>query len=345
MTEETAGPGPRIRMDLNESPFPPGEALAGSLAEVTGNAHRYPRGLLQRRLTLAIARLNGCAPENVVLGAGSVSLLAAAWSGAVGPGDPVVFAEPGFEMYPLLTAQCGGEPVGVPLTPALCTDLGRMGRLVATRAPALVAITNPHNPSGTRCPDAELRSFLAEVPAGTVAVVDEAYVDFDEQADPAASAAAAVAAPNVVLTRTFSKAHGLAGLRIGYALASAALAGRIRARTLPFAVTDVACAAAGTALSMVDGRVAPVRAARAELTGLLRGLGFEVPDSAANFVLVAGHHGLAAHLAERGVAVSSSPLGVRITVGDEAGGARVAAGVREYCEENSVRAGSPVPAP
>ncbi|MFG3435598.1 pyridoxal phosphate-dependent aminotransferase [Nonomuraea sp. NPDC047897] len=333
MTEETAmhDHGRQIRMDLNESPVAIDDSSAALLADVLRTANRYPRGVLQRRLTHVIAQRNGCAPENVVLGAGSVSLLEAVWSCTVDPGDPVVFAEPGFEMYPWLTVRRGGTPMSVPLAPGFRTDLKQIRHLVRTARPALVAITNPHNPSGTRCPDAELTSFLAEVRTDTVVVVDEAYVDFDERADLAASAAAAVDAPNVVLTRTLSKAHGLAGLRIGYAIAHADLARRLAASTLPFAVTDVACAAASAAMDTVDDKVARIRAMRASLTEQLRDLGLEVPDSAANFVLVVGHHDLADRLADRGVLVSRSPLGVRITIGHEQGGDRVVEGVREYC--------------
>jgi histidinol-phosphate aminotransferase len=324
---------PKPALHRNELPFGPDPEVLAELADVLRQLNRYPSDAWRTRIVELIAADNGCRPDEVLLGAGSSRVLDLVWRATVPPGGAVAYASPGFEMYPVLTRHQGGVPFEVPLTAELGTDLDRLAEIAGTRRPALVAVINPHSPSGVRTPAPDIADFVARVPREVVVVLDEAYLEFDADADPRASAALATSAPNVVVTRTFSKAYGLAGLRIGYALGNPRLLARISAFSMPFTVTDLACAAAVASLQRTAGhaeRMSAIRAERARLTEGLRGCGLEVVDSAANFVLVPGHPGFAECLRSHGISVSTSAIGTRVTVGDRQDCAAVIAAAAQY---------------
>lgn len=322
-----------IRLDRNELPFTPDLPLLGALSEVLQQANRYPAGEWQARLAGLIAARTGCRAEEVLLGAGSSQVLDFIWRATVSPGAKVVYAAPGFEMYPIYTRQRGGVPVEVPLTDDFAPDLDRIARVEHA---ALVALINPYAPSGVRVDSAAIAELVDRVPADTVIVLDEAYQEFDEFADPRASVALAVARPNVVVTRTFSKAYGLAGLRIGYAIANPELLARIAACSMPFTVTDLACAAAAHRLADTErhaDRMTDIRAERDRLTVELRATGIEVVASATNFVLLPGRPDLAAHLRGLGLAVSTSSIGTRVSVGTRAENDVLLSAIREQAHQ------------
>jgi histidinol-phosphate aminotransferase len=328
---------PSARLDRNELPFPPDAVLLGPWEELLRQVNRYPSGAWQARLTELVAERNGCRPVDVVLGAGSSRVLDLIWRAAVPPGAKVAYAVPGFEMYPIYTRQQRGVPVEVPLTAELGTDLARLAEIAVAERPALIAVINPHSPSGRRAGPDELAEFVARVPDEVVVVIDEAYREFDENADPRSSAELATSRPNVVVTRTFSKAYGLAGLRIGYAVAGPRLVAALGACSMPFTVSDLACAAAIETLrdtGQHEARMTELRAERAWLTAGLRACGLAVVDSAANFVLVPGEPGFAEHLREGGVTVSTSAVGTRITVGARDDSVAVLEAAREYRRPN-----------
>ena len=203
---------PSARLDRNELPFGPDVALLDGLGDVLRQVNRYPSGMWQARLTERIAARNGCRPEEILLGAGSAQLLGLIWQSALTPGAKAAYAAPGFDMYPMYTRQLRGVPVEVALTPDFGTDLDRLAEVARTERPALIAVTNPHNPSGVRDRHVDIANFVAQIPPETLLVLDEAYHEFDERSSPIASVELATSASNVVLTRTFSKAYGLAGL-------------------------------------------------------------------------------------------------------------------------------------
>ncbi|WP_269857898.1 pyridoxal phosphate-dependent aminotransferase [Streptomyces sp. RPT161] len=324
---------PSIRLDRNELPFLPDSLMLGQLGDILRQANRYPSEAWQTRAVELIAADNGCRPDEVLLGAGSSRLLDLIWRATVTPGATVAYASPGFEMYPVYTRQQRGVPIEAPLTAGLGTDLDRLAEIGNSERPALIAVINPHSPSGVRVHAADIADFVARVPREVVVVLDEAYREFDEDADPRASADLATSVPNVVVTRTFSKAYGLAGLRIGYAIASPQLIARINDFSMPFTVSDLACAAAVEVLrhpAQHLARMVELRAERARLTAELRDCGFDAVDSATNFVLVPGRPGFAEHLRALGIAVSTSALGTRLTVGDRHDRATVIAAARQY---------------
>ncbi|PYC80207.1 aminotransferase [Streptomyces tateyamensis] len=320
------------RLDRNELPHPPGPAVLDRIGALLPELHRYPGNHWQARAVAAIAEHNDCPPDQVLLGAGSSRVLELAWRALVTPGSRVCYAAPGFELYPVLTRQQRAVALEVPLTAGFAPDLERLAELARTEQPALLAVITPHSPSGTPVGAAELARLLDRVPPRTVVVLDQAYLEFDAAADPRVFARFARQAPNVLVTRTFSKAYGLAGLRIGYALGNPELLSRLAEFSMPFTVSEPACAAAAEVLRDTAGhaaRTAGLRAERSRLTAGLRAAGLTVVDSAANFVLLPGQPGLAEHLRSRGIAVSESPVGTRLTVGTAEDRAAVLAAVAD----------------
>jgi histidinol-phosphate aminotransferase len=242
------------------------------------------------------------------------------------PGDEVVFAWRSFEAYPIAVQVTGATPVPVPLGPGAVHDLDAMAAAItpATRA---VLLCTPNNPTGPAIPHDDLARFVDDVPDSVLVVVDEAYVEF--VSDPKATRGLEVLAdrPNVAVLRTFSKAYGLAGFRVGYCVAAPAVATAVRSVSLPFGVSLPAQAAVLASLAAEDAlldRVRLIVAARDQLLAGLTQLGLEVPDSQANFVwLPAGAETTryAAHFGEHGLTVrpyaaGDAGDGVRITVGE-----------------------------
>jgi histidinol-phosphate aminotransferase len=237
------------------------------------------------------------------------------------PGDEVVFAWRSFEAYPIAAAVAGARAVRVPLTPDARHDLRAMADVVTTRTRA-VLLCSPNNPTGPALPAAEVRAFLERLRPDVLVVMDEAYAEFVR--DPGAANGPALAArwPNVVVLRTFSKAYGMAGLRVGFALASPRLATAIRAVSTPFGVSAVAQEAALAALGVRAELAVDVERLVGERERVVAGLrahGRRVPDTQANFVwlpLGAAAAGFAELARERGVLVRPfAGEGVRVTIG------------------------------
>ncbi len=277
----------------NESPFGPSPRVLEALTRVDATTLlRYPdpMGL---GLRTAIAATTGVAPDEVVLGNGSHELLMLLGQCFAGPGDEVVFSEFGFAVFAIATAAVGAMPVRVPALSRAATmprghDLEALAAAVGPRT-RLVYLANPNNPTGTTFPLADLERFLARVPTGIPVVVDEAYVEYLH--DPVVGGALALRDryPNLVVTRTFSKAHGLAGLRVGYAIADRAVVDVVNRLRESFNVNAVALMLAEAALADPD-HVARVREAtrqdREALAGALEAMGLFVHPSATNFLLV-----------------------------------------------------------
>ncbi|MCL4808977.1 MAG: histidinol-phosphate aminotransferase family protein, partial [Thermoanaerobaculia bacterium] len=287
--------------------------------------NRYVHGVAE--LERKLAAREGLAPDQVVLGSGSHALLcmaAAAWGAA---GAEVVTAEPTYPGLGLYAEALGGKVVRVPLDAAFRTDLAAMEARVGP-ATGLVYVCNPANPSGTVVDPAALRGFCERVSAKAVVVVDEAYRDYPDAARFASMLPLVKSGARVVLTYTFSKLHGLAGLRIGTAMAPPALAAalrKVRMGGAPLAVSNVAVAAAAASLddaAFLEACRKRTIAGRTALAAFLREEGFETPPSETNFVFVPMTKGvpeLAKALEARGVRVSARDPqhGLRVTVGTE----------------------------
>ena len=283
----SAAPGgaPVHKLSSNELPFGPLPSVERALAALLGSVNRYP-DMAGAELVARLAARHDVDPTQVVLGAGSVEVVSQLVRALAGPGDEVVFAWRSFEAYPLLVAAAGATPVPVPLVAGFRHDLDAMGAAITPRT-RLVLVCTPNNPTGGVVDQEELVAFLDRVPVDVVVLVDEAYVEF--VTDPAAARGEELFAryPNVVVARTFSKAYGLAGLRIGYGLAPADLARAMRTVAVPFGVTALAQAAAVASLDAGDelaARLAPVLAERTRVVSALRAHGYAVPETQANFV-------------------------------------------------------------
>jgi histidinol-phosphate aminotransferase len=316
-----------VKLASNEVAFPPLPAVVEALATAAAESNRYPdNGAVV--LTEALARRYAVDPAQVVPGCGAVMLCQQLAQSFNDPGTAIAYAWRSFEMYPLLAQVAGARSIQVPLVPgrpggpADTHDLEGLAAAVdaSTR---LVFVCNPNNPTGTAVRREPLERFLDAIPADTLVVLDEAYREFVTDADVPDGIQLMRGRPNVAVLRTFSKAWGLAGLRVGYLVAEdSAVADAVRRTHVPFSVSMVAQAAAVAALASeeeVGRRVAAVVSERDRLTAGLRGLGFDVPDSQANFVWLPVGEGaaeLAAALEARGVITRPfAGEGIRVTVG------------------------------
>lgn len=322
------------RLGLNENPYGPLPSVHAALERALVAANRYPE-FRPDRLPRLIAGRIGVAPERVVVGAGATGVFMTLLQEFVRPGDEVVMATPTFEGFPMLTEMVGGRAVAVPLTAGGCQDLRAMAAAVGART-RLVVICNPHNPTGTRLDPAALSDFLAALDPAVTAVLDEAYLEFVPNGDRLATLDLLDRHPNLVVVRTFSKAFGLAALRIGYAVGLPVTMGRIAHRQVPFAMhalAEVGVRACYDAADELTARVEAIRAESARLGAGLRALGLPVPISSANFAFVftpdqAVGFGLRNAFAEAGIQVKDYAEGIRVTVGDDAATAAVLTAVR-----------------
>jgi histidinol-phosphate aminotransferase len=209
-----ARPDGVVRLDSNENPYGPSPAVLEAIGRSRGAAARYPDAI-EDRVTEAIARLHGVAPENVVLGCGSGEILRMADMAFLGPGRCLVVAEPTFEAVLLYNRVSRADPVKVPLTSDFRHDLPSMAGACDAGA-GMVYVCNPNNPTGTIVKRDEIGAFLKSVPRGVVVLVDEAYHHFVEDARYASASEWLGTLPDLVVVRTFSKIYGLAGMRLGY---------------------------------------------------------------------------------------------------------------------------------
>jgi histidinol-phosphate aminotransferase len=314
---------PPVAFDLssNELILPPLPSVLGVIEEGLPQLGRYPDPTAQA-LTEEIAGRLRLRADEVAVGPGSAGVLQQILLALCGAGDDVVYAWPGFDAYPLLVAICGAAGVPVPLTAAGDHDLDGICDRVGGRT-RVVILCSPHNPTGTVIDRGRLRAFLHSLPDHVVAVLDEAYVEFDRGGDPPGTPEVMCEHDNTVVLRTFSKAYGLAGLRVGYAAGPRQIMATVRKTALPFGVTRIAEQAAILSLQSgaeLRGRLDAVTASRQELTAGLRGLGLPVLPSRANFVwlpLASAAEAFARTAAEAGVKVRACPgHGVRISVGE-----------------------------
>lgn len=278
-----AAPGD-AKLSSNELPFAP---LPGVLEAYRAAAelNRYPDASAAR-LRTAIGERYRLAADRVLIGAGSVALLYQAALAAATVGDEIVYPWRSFEAYPGIVAVTGATGVEVPLRADGTHDLDAMLAAITDRT-RLVLVCTPNNPTGTTIPHVELEAFLDRVRNDLLVVVDEAYVEFVTDRGAADATKMLDRNHNVLVARTFSKAYGLAGLRVGYLLGEASLIATLRAAGIPISVTAQAEAAALAALAARDEtaeRVAEIAVRRDEISRALRDQGWNVTASQANFV-------------------------------------------------------------
>jgi histidinol-phosphate aminotransferase len=276
---------PLVRLASNESPYPPLPAVREAIERGLETLNRYPdpsNSLLRRRLS---DRYD--VPESrIAIGNGSCDILLAAGEALLEPGAELVYAWPSFSVYPHLAAASGARAITVALDENACHDLPAMLREI-TVATRLVLVCNPNNPTSTAIPLAQIASFLDQVPPHVCVILDEAYCEFNLLEDPDASIELLEHHPNLVLLRTFSKVHGLCGLRVGFGLCGSEQLPRVLDQVRqPFFCNALAQAAAVEALEHQDAvidRVARNVAERISVEERLRALGIAPADSQANF--------------------------------------------------------------
>ncbi|KAA1427658.1 histidinol-phosphate transaminase [Nocardioides antri] len=318
----TAQPGlTTYKLSSNENPYPPLAGVLATTEQAVAAMNRYP-DMGCAALYDALATKLGVGTDQLAAGTGSVALIYHLLTAYCGPGDEVVHAWRSFEAYPIAVTASGATGVRVPVTADGRHDLAAMADAITART-RVVLLCTPNNPTGPALGHAEVATFVAGVPEDVLVVIDEAYLEFVRMADPVDGPALLRAHPNVVLLRTFSKAYGLAGLRVGYAVASADVAGALRAVALPFGVSSVAQAAAVASLASEDELFARVESLVAERDRLVAGItaaGWWVPEPQGNFVwfdLGERTAELAAAAGEAGIAVRPfAGEGVRVSVGE-----------------------------
>lgn len=276
--------GRGYKLASNESPFGPPAAVIRAIAEAAENVNRYPDNGAAA-LTEALATRWNVPEAHVAVGCGSVGLVQQLLEAVCEPGAEVLYAWRSFEAYPYLTDLAAGTSVQVPLRDE-GHDLDAMAAAI-TPATRLIFVCTPNNPTGTIVGGADLERFLDQVPGDCLVVLDEAYVQYVR--DPAAVDGVELYRdrPNVAVLRTFSKAYGLAGLRVGFLIGHEPVAAAARKTMLTFSVNSVAQAAALAALNAeaeLLERVDLVVAERQRVLGELRAMGWTVPPTEANFV-------------------------------------------------------------
>jgi histidinol-phosphate aminotransferase len=275
-----------VKLASNENPFGPSPRAVEAAAAALGGVHRYPDGA-SRDLRAALARHHGLERENVIMGNGSdevITLLALAY---LDEGSEAVLAVPPYSVHRTAVLVGYGKIVSVPLR-HYTHDLAAMAAAVTERV-RLIMVANPHNPTGTAVTEDDLRRLAAVAPERVVIIVDEAYYDFVDDDLRFTARDLLDRYPNVVTVRTFSKVHGLPGLRAGYGLAHPDIVSTLDRIRPPFGLNSVAQVAALAALSdseYLARVVAQTREGRSRLLEIARRRGLEAIPSQANFVLM-----------------------------------------------------------
>jgi histidinol-phosphate aminotransferase len=331
-----------IKLSSNETPLGPSPKAVAAFREVAGELERYPDGTATA-LRAAIAARYGLNADRIVCGAGSDELLTMLAHAYLGPGDEAVFTEHGFLLYRIIVLANGATPVVAPET-NYRTDVDAILARVTERT-KLVFLANPNNPTGTYVSFDEVRSLRARLPSNVLLVLDAAYAEYVRRNDYEAGIELVATTQNTVMTRTFSKIHGLAGLRLGWAYCPEAVADVLNRIRGPFNVSIPALAAGAAAIA--DKGHEEASAAHNErwmpwLSAEIEKLGLKVTPSVANFVLVhfpkdaaRGADAADRFLKQRAiivrkVAAYGLPDCLRVTIGTEADNRAVVAALTDF---------------
>jgi histidinol-phosphate aminotransferase len=310
-----------FKLSSNENPFPPLPGVLEAVEKASASLNRYPNAAAPQ-LTSKLAERFGVSADEVIIGAGSVSLLVQLVQAAAGAGDEVIYSWRSFEAYPWMPTLTGAISVKVPNSPDHRHDLPAMLAAITPRT-RLIIVCSPNNPTGTTVTADEFHEFMAAVPNDLLVILDEAYTEFVTDLDAVDGAGLLGRYPNLVVLRTFSKAYGLAGLRVGYGLGPAAILQAARTTAIPLGITDQAQHAAVISLGDDDQLVERVNAIAERRDALWAALveqGWDVPKPQGNFVwLPTGEHTARAAevYAENGIVVRAfHPEGLRISIGE-----------------------------
>lgn len=333
-----------IKMASNENALGPSPKAVEAIANALSGLNRYPRvadDLLRERLATGAGP--GIGPEHIATSNGGSEMLALIALGFVEEGDESIFCPPTFPLYEILTRRRGGQPVRVDLLPDYQYDVDAILEAITPRT-RLIFLCSPNNPTGTILTRDQAERIMAGVPDRVVVVFDEAYIDFVDRDDHVNSLDYVRAGRYVIVVRTLSKSHGLAGLRVGYAVAHPELAEYLWRCRLPFHLGALALAGAMAALEDTE-HVARTRAmvleGRRWLHQQLAEMGLEPIPSQSNFIVFRPGYDprqVYEHLLQRGVVVRPAgffymPDWVRVTVGTKEQNERFIAALREVLKE------------
>jgi histidinol-phosphate aminotransferase len=311
--------GQSFKLASNESPYGPLPSVAKAITAAATEVNWYPDNNAEA-LTEAISRRYDVPPAHIALGCGSVGVAQQLLVAAAEPGTEVLYAWRSFEAYPILVPLTGATDVRVPLRDET-HDLAAMADAITPRT-RVIFVCNPNNPTGTVVRSGELTEFLGRVPDDCLVVLDEAYADYVRDPDVPNGIDLYRDHPNVAVLRTFSKAHGLAGLRVGFLIGHEPVAGAVRTTMLPFSVNSLAQTAATASLAAeaeLAERVELAVKERGRVRDELLAQGWTVPPTEANFVwlrLGADTQDFAAVCAEAGISIRPfGDEGARVSVG------------------------------
>ena len=332
----TAPPGvTAYKLSSNENPYGPLPSVLKAVDEAATTINRYP-DMAVSALTQRLAEALDVPAECIATGTGSVAVLAQVVQAACDAGDEVVFAWRSFEAYPIVAQLAGAKPIMVGLDADARHRLDAMAAAITDRT-RVVLVCTPNNPTGPAVHGDELERFLARVPDDVVVVVDEAYVEFVRDPEAVKGLEVWRKHPNVVVLRTFSKAYGLAGLRVGFAVAHPPVAAAIRKTATPFGVNSLAQVAAIASLDAVDElteRVESIVAERDRVVQALADQGWQLPRTDANFVwFPLGEQSSAFSAACEAVGLMVRQYGddgVRVTIGEPEANTRLLEVAEEF---------------
>jgi histidinol-phosphate aminotransferase len=328
------------KLSSNESPFGPAPRAREAFLRVATDLGHYPDGSATA-LRETIGQHHGLDPSRILCGNGSddlISLLAHAY---IGSGDEAIYTTHGFLVYRIATLASGGTPIVAP-EKNYTADVDAILRAVTPRT-KLVFLANPNNPTGTYLPFGEVRRLAAALPTQVILVIDAAYAEYVTRADYSAGLELALDSPNVVVTRTFSKIHGLAGVRLGWCFAPVAICDAIERIRGPFNVNSAALAAGIAAIADVDHIKKSIAHNGTWLNYLskeISALGIGVTPSVGNFLLLHFNDATEANaadefLAQRGLILRAMrayglPQCLRLTVGSEEANRLVVEALRDF---------------
>jgi len=320
---EEKGLASAIKLASNENPYGPSPRAIEAIRSHAGEVHRYPDGDAGA-LKAALAGKHGVKPENILIGNGSNEVLELIIRAFAGPGDEVVYSEHAFIVYALVAVAAGANGVAVPEADGLSHDLGAMACAVTDRT-KVICMANPNNPTGTLHDLATIQIFLDQLPRHVVVVLDEAYYEYTSAT--IGDSIGRLSHPGLIICRTFSKAYGLAGLRVGYAVGDADILALVNRFREPFNVNLLAQKAAHAALgdtNWVLDKVAITLNERGKLQDFLAKHDLLGGKSHGNFVLLKHSRSMDILQALENKGIIPRPLApygmpdyLRITVGTE----------------------------
>lgn len=331
------------KISSNENPYPTLPEIQEALISSLGEVNRYP-DMHAVALTQALAERFSLSTEQLALGTGSVGVLQQFVQATCDEGGEVIHAWRSFEAYPIVAAVNGARSVAVPLRADESHDLSAMLKAITPKT-RLILICQPNNPTGVATRDEELRHFIDQVPDEITIVLDEAYVEF--VTDPAVPDGVELfhdyaERENIAILRTFSKAYGLASLRVGFAIASPLVAGALRKCAVPFGVSGMAQSAAIAALNCEPQLLKRVNEITAERTSVIAGLraqGWQTPDSQGNFVwlrLGDATQAFSENCLAHGLSIRAyGNDGVRVTIGEVAANERFLEVAGEFMKQTN----------